>query len=119
PAATASPASAAAAVAIGAMTTATRTILSRTVVAAPGLERWHSRPHSQAITAAATAVTKGSQGRPNPTPAIGTGANAHAETTRCPSLAGSARADPGTVPPLAPAIFIDRPIEIALGKIRP
>jgi len=59
-----------------------RTTPTSTISVAPKRPRRHSRPHSHAITAPASAVSNGSQGDPNQIAAIGNGASAIADSTR-------------------------------------
>ena len=57
-----------------------------------------SRPHSQAITAAAAAVNSGSQGDPNQIAATGSGANTTPRDARAVPIASPAQREPMEVP---------------------
>src|SRR3974377_443625 len=98
---------------------AARTTPTGTIPVAPKRPRRHSRPHSHAITAPASAVSKGSQGDPNQIAAIGNGASATADRTRGRSEPYSVRANRRTVPTLPAAEFVDRLFQVALGEIGP
>src|SRR5262249_40631516 len=102
-----------------AITIAARTTPTSTIPVAPKRPRRQSRPHSQAITAPASAVSKGNQGGPNQIAAIGNGASASADSTRGRRELKSTRANRRTVPAFPIAEFIDCLLQIALGEIRP
>ena len=61
-------------------------LLSNKVTLTPSRPDWHSRAHSQAITAPATAVTIDSHGQPNHALATATGARTSAESVRSPKV---------------------------------
>src|SRR6516164_9807348 len=96
-----------------------RTTPTSTIPVAPKRPRRHSRPHSHAITAPASAVSNGSQGDPNQIAAIGNGASVIADSTRGHSEPYSARANRRSIAAFPAVEFIDRPLQVALGKIGP
>src|SRR6266404_4672947 len=99
--------------------TTARTTPTRTTPVSPKRPCRHSRPHSQAITAAASPVSSGNQGDPNQIAAIGSGPSTIADRIRNGRRSSSARANRGSVPSFSATIVIDRLFEIIPGEVGP
>src|SRR5437764_7860472 len=102
-----------------AATAAARAARISTMPDTPTCPPRHSRTHSQAMTPAASTVNMPSQGEPNQTAAMATGAMTSADRMRSAKGLGSARANRGTVAALASAIIGDRLFQIGAPEIRP
>src|SRR5579872_2300394 len=90
-----------------------------TCAATPAVPPPQRRPHSQAITIAAATVRAVRNGPPNQIAAIGSGANASADSIRSRREPASAGANRCSVAPLTPAIIGDRLFEVGAAEIGP